>query len=70
MSVIKYFKTYFLEEKSIYVLRRTIIPGIVMSFVIIFDIPRSEMTERRIHRGLVRGGAIKIYKTASGEAIR
>ncbi len=29
-----------------------------MSFVIVFDIPRSEKTERvRIHRGLIRGGA-------------
>ncbi len=33
----------------------------VMSFLIVFDIPRSEMTEkRRIHRELVRGGAEKI----------
>ena len=32
-----------------------------MSFVIVFDIPRSEMTERRrLHRELVRGGAVKI----------
>ena len=31
-----------------------------MSFVIAFDIPRNEMTERRIHRGLVRGGAEKM----------
>ena len=29
-----------------------------MSFVIVFDIPRNEMTERRrIHRELVRNGA-------------
>ncbi len=34
---------------------------ITMSFVIVFDIPRSEMTERRrIHRELVRGGAEKV----------
>jgi len=32
-----------------------------VSFVIVFDIPRSEMTERRrLHRELVRGGAVKI----------
>ena len=32
-----------------------------MSFVMVFDIPRSEMTERRrIHRELVRGGAVRI----------
>ena len=32
-----------------------------MSFVIVFDIPRFEKTERvRIHRELVRGGAEKI----------
>lgn len=29
-----------------------------MSFVIVFDMPRTEMTERRrLHRELVRGGA-------------
>ncbi len=32
-----------------------------MSFVIAFDIPRSEQTERRrLHRELVRGGAVRI----------
>ena len=32
-----------------------------MSFVIVFDMPRSEQTERRrLHRELVRGGAMMI----------
>jgi len=32
-----------------------------MSFVIVFDIPRTEQTERRrLHRELVRGGAVKV----------